>query len=197
VPVGKFVRVADVVTTARDERGLPILANIVLIGIASACESSRVTAVGCPCDENGVPGPLVVVPVEHWLRMAFPLASKKHPHATFWYQSGRIAYVDIAISVDEWLAYQADLVARRARLDRLLTTNRRARRRARTSPKADRIIHWLELHRQTALRGVPHALVLSWLRDIGPYGGLASGGKTRASKSYAYEIVSNWQTSQN
>jgi hypothetical protein len=199
LPTGEFVQVADVVATARDEHGLPILKNIVHIAIAVACESGRVTAVGRPCDENGVHGAPVVILVEHWPWMAFPIASRKYPHATFWHGipgqiPSRIAYTDIMINVDEWLSYQSDQAAQHARLVRLLTTNRRARRRTRASPKANRIIHWLESLGQIALRGAPHALAVSWLQDNGRYGGLAPGGKTRGSKSYTIEIITNWQT---
>ena len=45
---GKFVRVADVVATARDERGLPVLKNLVHNAIAVACESGSVTSIGRP-----------------------------------------------------------------------------------------------------------------------------------------------------
>ena len=136
--VGKFVRVADVVATARDERGLPVLKNLVHIAIAVACESGSVTSIGRPCDDNGVPGDQVVIPNENWLQMGFPIAaSGDRAHATFWHQSlGRIAYVDIIISVEEWHSYLAQQAERQAAFDRLLA--REQRRTTAQSPKTGR-----------------------------------------------------------
>lgn len=84
-----------------------------------------------PFDDNGVLGDQVVIPNEHWLQMGFPLAaSGDRAHATFWHQSGRIGYVDIIISVEEWHSHLAQQVERQAAFDRLL-----AREQRRTTPQ--------------------------------------------------------------
>ena len=104
VPSSQFVSVADLAADARDEDSVPVPPTGVHNMIAAACKHGC-AAVGRPCDEAGVPGDPVDIPADHWSRMRFPLASRHHEHDTFWNQSGRLAYVDIMLSVEGLLCY--------------------------------------------------------------------------------------------
>jgi hypothetical protein len=103
-----FVNVAELVAAARDEDGMPILAIEVHNMIAAACKHGC-PAMGRPCDEAGMPGDPIEIPAGDWYRKRFPLVSRHHEHDTFWNQSGRLAYVDIRLSVEGLLAYWRDL----------------------------------------------------------------------------------------
>jgi hypothetical protein len=221
---GKFMRVIDIVAAARDESGRPVLKSQVHAALAEYCERG-VTAIGHPCDKNGVPGAHVVIPVEHWRLMAFPIAARgEREHATFWHPASPqalewaratadsqhhswIAYIDIGINVEEGLSYQARLFARDAKLEQLLSDpavpspachHRRARRRRhRPSPKADRIRRWLKLHHQRVARLNPNAAVIAWLNDPKRHGGKGRGGKKHACESYANRIITDWKNERN
>jgi hypothetical protein len=56
---------------------------------------SGVVMRGRPVDGAGEPGAEVDIPAGDWRRMRFPMASREHPHDTFWNGSRQLAYVEI------------------------------------------------------------------------------------------------------
>jgi hypothetical protein len=89
-----YVLVADIVAQRRDEDGWPVLPAVVH-GEIEKMGKDGVTMRGRPVDAAGELGAEVDIPKVHWRRMTFPMASKRHPHDTFWRDTGKLAYAAI------------------------------------------------------------------------------------------------------
>ena len=90
-----FILVSDLVARARDEDGMPV-PPVCVYGLIEERGKSGVVMRGRPVDGAGEPGAEVDIPAGDWRRMRFPMASREHPHDTFWNASGgQLAYVEI------------------------------------------------------------------------------------------------------